>query len=296
MERKDHIDLFGAAALIAFALHLAFNQVVIKVTTGGFSPIFAAGIRSVGAVVVLLLWMRLRGISVKIPRSAWPGGLLAGVLFAAEFFCLFLALDLGTVSRSSVIFYTMPVWLSLAAHFFLPGEQLTPMRILGLTLAVAGVALALLDRDSGGASWTGDILAVISAMCWAGIVLCLRLTEMSKVEPSQQLLMQVLVSAPILLFLSLFMGPFVRDLAPIHVAGLVFQIVAVASLGFLVWFWLMKIYPASSVASFSFLSPVFSVLLGWMLLSEDVALSVWGALVLVASGIYLINRRPRMPG
>jgi drug/metabolite transporter (DMT)-like permease len=86
-----------------------------------------------------------------------------------------------------------------------------------------------------------------------------------------------------------------REVEVIHVAGLLFQIIAVASLGFLVWFWLMSIYPASSVASFSFLSPVFSVILGWLLLSEDVALSVWGALVLVASGIYLINRKPRIP-
>lgn len=293
MERKDHVDLFGAVALIAFALHLAFNQVVVKVTTDGFSPVFAAGIRSVGAVIVLLVWMRLRGISLKIPRSAWPGGILAGVLFAAEFFCLFLALDLGTVSRSSVIFYTMPVWLSLAVHFLLPGEQLTPLKTLGLVLAVAGVGVALLDRDSGGANWTGDLLALVSAMMWAGIALCLRLTEMSKVAPSQQLLMQVLISGPILLLIAPFMGPFVRDLAPIHIFGLLFQIIAVASFGFLVWFWLMKIYPASSVASFSFLSPVFSVILGWLLLSEEVALSIWAALALVTSGIYLINRKPR---
>ena len=107
------------------------------------------------------------------------------------------------------------------------------------------------------------------------------------------MLFQVVVSAPILLLIAPLFGPLIRDLAPIHLAGLGFQIVAVASLGFLVWFWLMSIYPASSVASFSFLSPVFSVILGWLLLSEDVATSVWGALVLVAGGIYLINRKPR---
>ena len=104
---------------------------------------------------------------------------------------------------------------------------------------------------------------------------------------------QVMISAPILLILAPFFGPFLREVAPIHLVGLVFQIVAVASLGFLAWFWLMSIYPASSVASFSFLSPVFSVILGWLLLREDVALSVWGALVLVAGGIYLINHKPR---
>ncbi|MGJ8617325.1 MAG: DMT family transporter [Sulfitobacter sp.] len=293
MERKAHMDLFGAVALIAFALHLAFNQVVIKVSAGGFNPVFAAGARSAGAVVVLLIWMRLRGSSFHVPREAWLAGIVAGLLFALEFTCLFLALDITTVSRASVIFYSMPVWLALIAHFVLPGEHLTRLKSVGLVLAMGGVALALSDRSGGQVSWAGDLMALTSALCWAGIVLCVRITPLSRVPPAQQLIFQVAVSAPILLLLAPLFGPLIRDLAPIHLWAMLFQIVAVASLGFLVWFWLMTIYPASSVASFSFLSPVFSVLLGWILLSEDVAPSVWGALVLVASGIYLINRRPR---
>lgn len=292
MERKTHIDLFGAAALIAFALHLAFNQVVIKVTAGGFNPVFLAGLRSAGAVVILLIWMRARGVSLQVPANAWRAGILAGLLFALEFTCLFVALDITTVSRASVIFYSMPVWTALLAHFLLPDEGLTRIKGVGLFLAMGGVALALSDRSGGQVSWAGDLLALTSAFCWAGIVLCVRITPLAKVPPAQQLLFQVAVSAPILLLLAPLFGPLIRELQPIHIAGLAFQIIAVASLGFLVWFWLMTIYPASSVASFSFLSPVFSVLLGWLLLSEDVALSVWGALALVASGIYLINRRP----
>ena len=287
--------MFGAVALIAFALHLAFNQVVIKVASGGFAPVFQAGLRSAGAVIVLLIWMRLRGVSFQVLRNAWAGGVLAGLFFSLEFICLFIALDITTVSRASVIFYTMPVWLSLIAHVLFPGERLTRRKVIGLVLAVSGVSLALADRSSGQASWTGDLLALASAFFWAGIVICVRLTPLSAVPPAQQLMFQVLISAPILLILAPFMGPMIRDIEPIHIAALLFQIVAIASLGFLVWFWLMTIYPASSVASFSFLSPVFSVILGWLLLSEEVALSVWGALVLVASGIYLINRKPRLP-
>lgn len=287
------MDLFGAVALVAFALHLAFNQVVVKVTAGGFNPVFAAGLRSVGAIVVLLIWMRLRGVPLKMPRRARAGGILAGLCFAAEFTCLFTALDLSTVSRASVIFYTMPVWLAIMAHFLFPGETLTRLKSAGLVLAVAGVALALLDRDAAGANWQGDLLALASAFFWAGIVLCVRITPLSEVPPAQQLLWQVAISAPILLALAPLFGPLIRDLAPIHVAGLLFQIVAVASLGFLAWFWLIKIYPSSSVASFSFLSPVFSVILGWLLLAEEVALTIWIALVLVAAGIYLVNRKPR---
>jgi drug/metabolite transporter (DMT)-like permease len=295
VERKDHMDLFGATALIAFALHLAFNQVVIKVTSGGFGPIFQAGVRSLGAVIVLMIWMRLRGVSFKVPRTALAGGIASGLFFTLEFMCLFTALDITTVSRASVIFYSMPVWLSLIAHFFFPNERLTRLKLLGLILAMSGVAIALADRGDGAFSWKGDLMALTSAFCWAGIICCVRMTPLSQVPPAQQLMFQVMISAPILLLLAPFFGPMLREVEVIHVAGLLFQIIAVASLGFLVWFWLMSIYPASSVASFSFLSPVFSVILGCLLLSEDVALSVWGALVLVASGIYLINRKPRIP-
>lgn len=293
MDRKTNMDAFGAAALIAFALHLAFNQVVIKVTNGGFGPIFAAGIRSAGAVIVLLIWMHLRGIGFQVPRKAIAPGVLAGALFALEFMCLFSALDFTTVSRASVIFYSMPVWMALASHFLIPGDRLTGVRSIGFLLAMGGVALALLDRSDITASLRGDLLALTSALCWTGIALCVKITPLSQVPPAQQLFFQVLVSAPIILLVAAFTGDFIRELQPIHIAGMAFQIIAVASLGFLTWFWLLSIYPASSVASFSFLSPVFAVILGWLLLDEHVGPQVWAALVMVAAGIFLINRRPR---
>lgn len=293
MERKSHIDTFGAVALVLFALNLGFNQVVIKVTNGGFNPVFLAGLRSLGAVLVVLVWMRARGLRVTLPRAARAGGIAAGLFFSFEFVCLFIALDLTTVSRASIMLYSMPVWLSIAAHFLLPGERLSGARLLGMALAMGGVALALSQPGEGGASWTGDLLALMAALCWAGIALCVRITPLSEVPPAQQLLMQLVVSAPVLLLLAPLFGPLLREFTPLHLAGLAYQIIAVASLGFLAWFWLMTIYPAASVASFSFLSPVFAVLLGWLLLAEQIGPRVWAALVLVALGITLINRRPR---
>ena len=294
MERKSTVDAFGAVALTAFALHLAFNQVVIKVTAGGFSPFFAAGLRSAGAVLVLLLWMYLRGVSFRMPRAAVPWAVVSGLLFAFEFMCLYTALDVSTVSRSSVIFYSMPLWLALASVVLLPDEGLTRRKALGLALAFGGVVVALAERGGGQISWTGDILALMSALCWAGIVLVVRVTPLAHVSPEQQLISQVMISAPIMLLLAPFFGPLLRDVQPIHIAGMAFQIIAVASLGFLAWFWLMKQYPANSVASFSFISPVASVLLGWILLGEEIAASIWLALALVAAGITLINRKPKV--
>ena len=291
MERKDHIDRFGAVALVAISLLLAFNQVVVKVTNGGFSPVANAGLRSAGAVVCLWLWLWWRGRPLGLgPRSLWALGLLSGLVFTLEFILLFNALDLTTVARSSIIFYSMPVWMTLGAHFLLPGDGLSRRKLLGLGLAMAGVALALLDRSDGAAHLGGDLMALGAAMCWAAIGLMAKGTGLRALSAEAQLMWQVIVSALCLLALAPLFGPLTRGVEAVHVAGLLFQIVAVATLGFAAWFWLLARYPASGVASFAFLAPVFGVGLGWLLLGEPVGATLLLALGMVAAGIVLINR------
>ncbi|MDF0600902.1 DMT family transporter [Psychromarinibacter sp. C21-152] len=293
MERKDHIDMFGAVSLIGFTSALGLNQVVVKVVNGGLQPVFNAGLRSVLVVLCLLVWMRLRGKPVRVMPGSVPSGLAMGVVFAVEFLFLFVALDLTTVARTSVIFYSMPVWLALAAHLLVPGDRLTRRKSAGLALAMAGVAWALLDRPGGGeASLLGDMLALAAALGWASIALLTKISPFSRVAPEMQLMWQVAVSAPILMVAALFFGPFIRDFEPWMTLGIAFQ-VAVVAVGFLSWFWLLKFYPASGVASFSFVAPVVGVIFGWLLLGEAVTWSLWVSLALVAAGIVLINRPPR---
>ena len=157
-----------------------------------------------------------------------------------------------------------------------------------------GSAWAILDREgTGQTSLTGDLLALAAAFGWAGIALIARITPFSRIEPTMQLFWQVAVSAVMLLVAALFFGPLIRAFQPIHAAGMAFQIIAVATGGFLFWFWLLKIYPASGVASFGFLAPIFGVFFGWLILGETVAPALWAALALVALGLLLINRPPR---
>lgn len=298
MPRKDRIDAFGVTGLLMFALLMGFNQVVIKVVNDGLQPVFAAGLRSAGAILCVALWMWLRGVRFRIaPRTFWPG-IWLGLFFAVEFMLVFVALDLTSVARVSVIFYSMPVWLSLGAHLLLPGERIGAKKAVGLALAIAGVAWAMADRDAGGtapASLVGDLCALAGAMCWAAIALVARATPVSQEPPEVQLLWQVVVSSLVLLPLAPLFGPLVREFEPIHAWGLGFLTVVVASGGFLFWFWLLKVYPASGVASFSFLSPVFGVVFGWLILGERIGPSILGALALVAVGIVLINRPARRP-
>ncbi|MFC3615808.1 DMT family transporter [Lutimaribacter marinistellae] len=291
MSEKRPVDAAGAVALIGVAALLAFNQVVIKVTGGGFGPIFQAGLRSTLGAAFLLVWMRAFRIPMSLPAPARTGALLVGLFFSVEFMMLFIALDLTSVSRVSILFYSMPVWLALAGHMLLPGERLTGRRMVGLVLAMAGVALAFSDRQSGAPSLVGDLLSIAGAMCWAGIALTVRVTPLSETRPETQLLSQLAISAPVLLVASVFFGEYFREPTALHWGGLFFQSIAIVCLAFLLWFRLLATYQANGVASFSFLSPVLAVLFGWILLGEQIGPAIWGALGLVAAGIYLINRR-----
>ena len=298
MERKERIDAFGAVSLTIFSLILALNQVVIAVVNEGIQPVFFAGLRSFGALFCMLLWFGFRRRALGIRKEDLLPGLAIGALFATEFVFLFIALDLTTVTRVSVIFYTMPLWLALMAHVFIPGERLTPIRVAGLLAAFTGVTIAIVwrgnDAANGGASFAGDILALLAAISWAGIAFVAR-TGLSHVAPDRQLIWQLAVSAVLLLAVAPLFGPLIRDFVPIHLAGVAFQIVIVASFGYAFWLWLLSIYPASGVAAFSFLAPGFGVALGSLLLGEPVGLPILVALALVCLGLVLINRPRQVP-
>ena len=291
------MDGAGAIALIAFALLLAINQVTIKLVNEGLQPVFFAGLRSVGGAICMVIWIKIRGRGFELPPGTAIWGVMIGLVFAIEFIALFVALDLTTVSRTSVIFYSMPLWLAVAAHFVLPGEKIHATKAAGLVLAFVGVAWAILVRGSDAmdqASILGDIAALVGAWGWAAVALIVRASPLKTVRPEMQNFLQLVWSIPFLMLAAPLFGPFVRDLAPIHFGYMLFQIVAIVSFGFLFWIWLLTIYRAAEVAAFSFLSPIFGILLGWLLLGEQVPASTLVAGAMVALGLVLINLRPRV--
>ena len=288
--RKDRLDVFGGSVLLGVTLLLAFNQVIVKLVNAGLQPVFFAGLRSALAVVFVWLWLRYKGRPPRLSRASLPIGVLMGTVFAAEFLCLFIALDLTTVGRTSVLFYSMPVWFAIMAHYGL-GERLTPTRIAGLVLAFAGAAWAILSgASSGEGSLVGDLFALGGALGWAGTAYIARRPVMRAEGPEMQLFWMVLVSGPLLLLAAPFFGPLIRELQPQHIAWLLFQASVVVAGGFITWLWLLSVYPAPTVASFSFLTPILAIALGALIFGETVTWAILAAAALVAAGIVLINR------
>ena len=292
MPRKTSLDGTGFAVLLAVTLLFAANQAVIKIVNVGLQPVFFAGLRSLLAVGCVAAWMAWRGIPLGITRAIVPTGLLIGLLFSVEFLFLFLALDLTTLGRASVIFYSMPLWLALMAHYGLPNERITPIKAAGLALAMAGTAVAIFSRGSTGqGSLIGDLCALAAAIGWAATAFVARRPTMAQIGPERQLFWMVLVSGPIMLAISPLFGPLIRDLMPVHILWLVVQVVVVVTGGFITWLWLLSHYPAATVASFSFLTPIFAIVIGAIMFAESVEPSLALASLLVALGIIAINRK-----
>lgn len=294
MDKKDRVDAFGATLLVGFSMLLGFNQVLIKLVNAGLAPVFQAGLRSACAAGPILLFAIVTRKRLSVSDGSLVPGIFCGLFFAIEFLLLFQALDYTTVARASVFFYTMPFWVALAAHFLIPGERLTPVRITGLLLAFIGVAWALLENDYPATDYAlyGDIACIIAAMFWAGIALLVSTTRLRNSTPVMQLLYQLFVSSIILLPVSLLFGDAIREFTSDIAVIFAFQVLVVVCIGFLIWFWVLSVYPASDMTSFSFLTPLFGVMFGWLILGEQISSTLLAALTLVSIGIVMINRKP----
>ena len=295
LAERERIDPGGAALLVLCSAIVGVNQVLIKIVNSGMAPVFQAGLRSACAIGPLLLYAWIRKRRLGTGDGSLPAGLLAGVLFSFEFMVLFQALEYIDVGRASVLFYSMPLWAAVGAHFLVPGDRLDRYRVLGLVLCVAGVAVALVDNrwDLDRRSLIGDGFALMASVAWASIILLTRTTRFGRAGPEMQLLYQLGVSALVLVPVSFAFGPVIRELNALVVTLFAVQVLVVVCFSFLLWFWLLSVYPASRMASFSFLAPVFGVLFGALILDEVITTSLILALVLVSAGVYLVNRRQR---
>ena len=294
MQRKDHIDTLAAVTLIVMNVLLGLNQSVVKLVNDGFAPVFQSGLRSACAILPVLGYALVMRKRLSVTDGSLGLGMLNGLLFSGEFCLLFLSLDYTSVARVSLFFYVMPVWVTIGAHFLVPGERMTLLKAGGLVLALAGVALGLGigSGSAGEQAWIGDLLALGGAIFWASIALLTRTTRLQRCSPEMNLLYQLAVSAVILLAVAPLFGDTVREPTPAILGMFAFQVIVIVAIGFVVWFWILSIYPVSHMASFSLLAPVFGGLFGWLIFDDQITPAFVIALLLVGSGIVLINRSP----
>ncbi len=287
------VDFLAGSFLIIFSILLGLNQVMVKLVNEGMHPVFQVALRSTLAIFPILIYCYISRKKINFSTYSLIPGVIAGILFATEFIFLFIALDYSTVTRVSLIFYTMPVWLTIGAHFLIKNDNLNLNKVLGLIIALIGLILAVYEPSIGYdlSQFYGDSFSLMASLCWAIIAIMLKTTRLSDCTPETQLLYQLIVSGIILLPLSMQITDYVRNINMDLILIFSFQVIVIMCMGFIGWLWIMSKYSASSTSSFAFLTPIFGVLFGWLIMDDPINEQIYLSLFFTCFGIYLINKR-----
>lgn len=287
--RPLHIAL---AALVAAVWGV--NFVVIELGLDHFPPLLFSALRFlVAALPAVFLVGR-----PKVARKWIVGvGLALGV---AKFGLLFIGMDRGMgAGLSSLVLQVQAVFTALFAAVVL-GERPGRARVLGMAVALAGIGVAAVDEGADGPV-LAFVLVIAAAACWGVSNVLTR-----KAAPPDALNFMVWVSTvPVLplLGLSLLFEGWDRDTRALAAldwsgAGIIVYVAWITTVfGFGAWGFLLSRYPASSVAPFTLLVPVFGMSSAALLLDESVSPLRWCAAALLVGGVALTSlagaRRPR---
>ena len=283
------------AVVIALLIHVLWggNPVAVKYSLLVFPPLWTAFFRFAIAIVCVGIWAKIAGVAIWPARHEWRALLLIGGLFTVQIASMNIGFDLTSGSMGAVLIATNPIFAALFAHFLLAGDRLSVVKGTGLLVAFAGTALVLmggvgdLQLAHGG---LGNAILLMSA-CLLGGRLIVSAKVLQRIDGARVVLWQMIVSLP-LFALGGFLFESIRwhAMAWQPLAGLAYQGVIVAGLGFSVSFYLMKRYTPSVIVSFNFVSPIAGVLLSAWLLGDVITGHLWAGLLLVAMGLFLIAR------
>ncbi len=283
----------GAVALmLMLCLSWGFNQIAVKLALPDIPPMLQATIRSAGALPVLLLIARLRGVRIFKRDGTLRAGLFAGVLFGIEFVLIYRGLLFTSASRGVVFIYTAPFFVAFGSYLFL-GERLRTSQWGGLALCFTGVALAIgVPQANVDANvLLGDLMIVGGGALWAATTLIVKATPLLNAPAEKGLGYQVAVSIPILALAAWLSGETLTGVpGTLALSLMVYQAIWVVGLTYLLWFALVKTYSASKLSAFTFITPLFGVVASYFIMHDALTPAFGAAALLVIAGLYLVNR------
>ncbi len=295
IQRKDHLDTFAITLLVACCAFWGFQQILIKFASREIAPLWQASVRMAGATTLLWLWCQFRGVKLFQRDGSLKGGLLVGLLFAAEFCLIYLGLQHTSASRLTVFLYTSPFWVAVLLPRFVPSEKLRKIQWIGLVIAFSAVGIAFSEaflHGSGPGQWKGDAMGLAAGMFWGLTTIAIRTTKIATVAAEKSLFYQLSVTALVCPVLSLALGEtWGFDYSALAWGSVFLQTAVGAFASYLAWMWMLRHYPATQMSTFTFLTPLFALVFGVVLLGEPLTLQLVLALAGVAAGIVLVSRK-----
>ncbi len=284
----DRLDARGAALAVGLTMLWGGSYTAMKL---GFRdlPVFGSLVlRVVVATPLLFAYTRLIGAPLlyRGPRARFVA--IHAVAFVWSQLFLYLGLAHTTAGRAAVLFNTQPFLTLLVLPFFVPSERFTARRAAGTAVAFAGVVLVFLDRLGGGTP-RGDLLILVGMVAWTVMTIVIKI--MPPDVPSVSVMFwSVAATLPTMaLVTALREADRPWHFTPTAIGTVLYLGGAIAAFSFAAFMWLLRRHSAVRVNAFVFLSPVFGVLIGWLVLGETLSPLQAGGALAVAAGIYVVN-------
>lgn len=292
---RKPLDAFAISTMVVLCTIWGFQQVALKMGAPHMTPMLQVGIRCLFSALLVAGLMIWRRDNTSLRDGTLRPGVIVGLLFGAEFLAVSIGLKFTTAGHMAVFLYTAPIFTALGLHCLIKEERLARRQWTGVALAFLGIAVAFsggLFAPGGSHMLLGDALGVLGGIFWAATTLGIRTTSLAETSSNKTLLYQLCGAAILLLPIAIARGDlrFVVPTSGLWV-NLVFQTLVVAFASYLSWFWLLRKYLASRLSVFSFLTPLFGIAFGIVILHEPVDPRFALGAVLVLSGIAVVNRK-----
>ncbi len=246
-------------------------------------PLVLAGERNIVAAL-LPAKAGLRDVALVI---------LIGLLqTAAVMGLLFWAMQFISASTAAILLFTNPIWVAVLGRIFL-GESLHRARLVGLLLGVVGVALAIgisPSMFSGGMTLAGEIIGIVSALCWASATL---INKRAALPLSSWALSfwQMLVGAIAILAIAYLDGEqWPSGVTREQWAWFLWLSIPASTGSFGLWFVALNRGGATRTSGFLFLAPLFTVILAYFILDTAISWMQAAGGVLIGLALWLVNR------
>ncbi|WP_374667639.1 DMT family transporter [Acinetobacter sp.] len=274
------------------------QQIVVKWAAADIAPIMQMALRSgLSALLVFPLIKLAQGQSLW-SRQYWFSGGLVAALFAAEFCLIGEALRFTSASHTVVLLYTAPIFVALGLHWKLPAERLTWQQWGGILSAFLGIVVTFAGRGQAMQEFSsillGDLLALGAGVLWAATTVAVRLSNLSEAPATQTLFYQLLGGFALLFPMAFVLGQGHIQWTAVTFASLLFHAVLISFASYLIWFWLLKRYLASRLGVFSFLTPLFGILFGVLILNEPLERNFLAGTVMVMAGVLIVSLSGRL--
>lgn len=297
MELNERLSLKAGLLALFVAMLWGGNSVSLKVGLAGIGPMGMAALRFMIGVAVVAVWAVIKKLQLRPQSGELRSLLVLSVLFFFQIAFLNVGADYTLAGRASIFISTYPFFTAIFAHFMLEGDRLSIQKIGGMAISFAGIIAIFGEGILAGEIRyiAGDLLILFS-----GLLLGLRVTYtkrlLSGMKPEKLLFWQGTFSLPVYFIISfLTENPTEFFVTPAIITGILYQGLVVAGFCFLVQTNLVHRHGASRISTFGFIPPISGVILSALLLGEPISIVIVLGMLLVAFGIYIVNRAPAAP-